>query len=485
MQLGNYPTFLATDSIAKSSPLFEHVDGADRAVRLVGGAAQGQQGAGGPGLHAAGAVVDASRGGRRASSCSTRRCRSSRATTRDRSRSATPPRASSSRSSPASPTPTRRARRSTPTPNTSLPPDAEKPIDESPGAGTPRRASATSNFVSDMYIAGVGALRAGLSDRPARSRSTSWTGWRRTRRCRRSAPRRSRRGRSPTRSDSTPTVLAGGQHRRRAAAVHPVRRGPLAHALGAARARQAVSAQRGAIGHGKADTLSRSSAVVALGAIAFAVLRAPEKGQRSGPPPRPVAGGQGGRRADARADQRQATRRPSLEQAVGGSGASRRPATGRRISRASSSCSTALEKLTLRRRGVAERRQAGRARRRRRQGRARGGQGRRRQRRSPICTSARRSAASRWCAPTARARPGRRRGLYPYIGRARRRRAGATTPSSSWRRPTSTSSPSRRRGRSWCSRRKRAADKDKPNDAKWKIVETTGDGAEDVGRRST
>ena len=29
------------------------------------------------------------------------------------------------------------------------------------------------------------------------------------------------------------------------------------------------------------------------------------------------------------------------------------------------------------------------------------------------------------------------------------------------------------------------ADKDKPSDAKWKIVESTGDGAEDVGRRST
>jgi hypothetical protein len=36
-------------------------------------------------------------------------------------------------------------------------------------------------------------------------------------------------------------------------------------------------------------TLYALVAVVALGAIAFAVLRAPEKGQRKGPPPRPVA----------------------------------------------------------------------------------------------------------------------------------------------------------------------------------------------------
>ncbi|MCU1280190.1 MAG: hypothetical protein JWM53_3736 [bacterium] len=36
-------------------------------------------------------------------------------------------------------------------------------------------------------------------------------------------------------------------------------------------------------------TLYALIAVVALGAIAFAVLRAPEKGQRKGPPPRPVA----------------------------------------------------------------------------------------------------------------------------------------------------------------------------------------------------
>src|SRR3954467_10979058 len=36
-------------------------------------------------------------------------------------------------------------------------------------------------------------------------------------------------------------------------------------------------------------TLYALLAVVALGAIAFAVLRAPEKGQRSGPPPRPIA----------------------------------------------------------------------------------------------------------------------------------------------------------------------------------------------------
>src|SRR5438067_12331084 len=36
-------------------------------------------------------------------------------------------------------------------------------------------------------------------------------------------------------------------------------------------------------------TLYALLAMVALGAIAFAVLRSPEKGQRKGPPPRPVA----------------------------------------------------------------------------------------------------------------------------------------------------------------------------------------------------
>ena len=162
-------------------------------------------------------------------------------------------------------------------------------------------------MVSDDVHRGRVALRA----RPIRStwpsRSTSWTGWRRTRRSRRSAPRRSRSGRSPSASESTPVMLAGGQHRRRAAAVHSVRRGALAHALGAARARQARSdaASTEELRTWKSERCMRSSAVVALGAIAFAVLRSPEKGQRKGPPPRPVAGAQGERHRQARADQRQ------------------------------------------------------------------------------------------------------------------------------------------------------------------------------------
>ena len=36
-------------------------------------------------------------------------------------------------------------------------------------------------------------------------------------------------------------------------------------------------------------TLYALLAVIALGGIAFAVLRSPEKGQRQGPPPRPIA----------------------------------------------------------------------------------------------------------------------------------------------------------------------------------------------------
>ena len=112
LQLGNYPTFLVTDSIAKSSPMFEHVDALivpfASSVELIkdnkaqAGLMYTQLAQSSRAVVAAEGLLPVQPdGGAEA-----------RATTRGRSRSATPPRASSSRSSRASRSPTRRARRS-------------------------------------------------------------------------------------------------------------------------------------------------------------------------------------------------------------------------------------------------------------------------------------------------------------------------------------------------------------------------------------
>ena len=61
----------------------------------------------------------------------------------------------------------------------------------------------------------------------------------------------------------------------------------------ARRARAKTLVERWRLREMEKRTLYALVAVVALGAIAFAVMRAPEKGQRKGPPPRPVADDQG------------------------------------------------------------------------------------------------------------------------------------------------------------------------------------------------
>ena len=153
MQLGNYPTFLVTDSIAKSSPLFEHVDAlivpfAASVELLKDNKAQ------------SGLVY-------------TQLAQSSAQSWRQKGFFLLNPTVAFKPSDDkgpfalgytaegkfksffaGKPFPNERGEKTTVTPNVSLPPDADKPIDESQGPGR-LLVFGSANVVSDLYVAGV------------------------------------------------------------------------------------------------------------------------------------------------------------------------------------------------------------------------------------------------------------------------------------------------------------------------------------------
>lgn len=152
-QMGNYPTFLVTDSIAKSSPLFEHVDALivpfassvellkdNKAqaglvyTQLAQSSAQAWRQKGFFLLNPTVALKPADDKGPFALGYT--------AEGKFKSFFA------------GKPFPNEKGEKVTPTPNASLPPDAEKPIDEAQAPGR-ILVMGSSNIVSDMYIAGV------------------------------------------------------------------------------------------------------------------------------------------------------------------------------------------------------------------------------------------------------------------------------------------------------------------------------------------
>ena len=151
-QMGNYPTFLVTDSIAKSSPLFEHVD-----ALIVPFASS----------------VELLKDSKQAGLVYTQLAQSSNKAWRQKGFFLLNPTVALKPSDDkgpfalgytaegkfksffaGKPYPNEKGEKITPTPNASLPPDAEKPLDE---AQAPGRiiVMGSAQMMSDMYLAGV------------------------------------------------------------------------------------------------------------------------------------------------------------------------------------------------------------------------------------------------------------------------------------------------------------------------------------------
>ena len=241
MQLGNYPTFLVTDSIAKSSPLFDHVDAlivpfASSVELIKDNKAQ------------AGLVY-------------TQLAQSSAQAWRQKGfflLNPTVPLKPADDKGPfalgytaegkfksffaGKPFPNEKGEKVTPTPNVSLPPDVGEADRRGAGAGAAVRVRLVERGQRHLPRGRV-ALRAGLPDRPrvrAQRHGLAGAG--------QGAVVDPRQGDHAAADHLRVGVDADGargdQHHRRAARVHPLRRVPLAHPHGAARAREDLTPVR-------------------------------------------------------------------------------------------------------------------------------------------------------------------------------------------------------------------------------------------------